>query len=55
MNKKKGIFKRILTFFDKKIFMPITRCVVRLEKNLEFLISQLKLGFLNLIHYYLYH
>ena len=34
MNKKKGIFKRILTFFDKKIFMPITRCVVRIGKKL---------------------
>ena len=34
MNKKKRIFKRILTFFDKKIFMPITRCVVRIGKKL---------------------
>ena len=34
MNKKKGIFKRFASFIDKKIFMPVTRFVVRLSKKL---------------------
>ena len=34
MNKKKGIFKRFASFIDKKIFMPVTRFVVRVSKKL---------------------